>query len=441
MRAIRDHQVIALLIVASMLAQCAYQQRINQPTQANNKTNRTPSRVAASCDLGDCYPATGDLLIGRTKFLSTSSTCGIDNPERYCVLGTTPDSTKCFVCDSRESYDPVVNNKSHMVENIVSRKQTDRFDRWWQSENGVESVQLRFDLEAPFAFTHIIMTFKTFRPAAMIIEKSSDFGRTWKPHGYFASNCAESFPDISTYLPKNLEDVYCESKYSSDTPSTKGEIVFKILPPTLIQTRDPYSKGVQDLLRITNLRVNFTKLHTFGDDLLDTRDEIREKYYYALYEMVVRGSCLCNGHSNKCMPVKDARYDSDTAGMVHGQCVCQHNTDGVNCERCLPLYNDRPWMAARAGKTNECKRCECNNHATECHFDETVFRDKGQTSGGVCDSCQHNTYGINCEKCKEDFWRDPKKGIDDAHTCKRNKNFLSFFFYFCLDITIKFDSL
>ena len=195
--------------------------------------------------------------------------------------------------------------------------------------------------------------------------------------------------------------------------------MFRILPPTLVQSRDPYSSEIQDLLKITNLRVNFTKLHTFGDNLLDNRDEIAEKYYYALYEMFVRGTCLCYGHASKCIQVEGVQYDSDTNGMIHGQCQCTHNTAGVNCEQCLPLFNDREWKPARNGQTNECKKCECNNHARKCHFDANVFNETLGVTGGVCNNCEHNTHGRNCELCKENHFRDPYLPINDIYTCKR----------------------
>lgn len=69
---------------------------------------------------------------------------------------------------------------------------------------------------------------------------------------------------------------------------------------------------------MTNIRVNFSRLFTLGDTLLGRkRRNPEDKYYYALYNMVVRGSCFCNGHASQCTPVDEGRGDVFTqAGMV-----------------------------------------------------------------------------------------------------------------------------
>ncbi|KAF7666905.1 hypothetical protein LDENG_00088500 [Lucifuga dentata] len=376
------------------------------------------ARFQDDCDFGTCNPRLGDLMVGRAAQLSATSTCGLHGPQNYCIIGYLEEEQKCFICDSTLPFDHHSNPNSHRIDNIITTFDPNRKMRWWQSENGVHQVSIQLDLETTFQFSHLVLTFKSFRPAAMLVERSKDFGRTWKVFRYFADDCELHFPWASTEPADSVDDVVCDGRYSGSEPSTDGEVVLKALDPTF-EIENPYAPQIQDLITMTNIRVNFTRLFMLGDTLIGRRRRHPlDKYYYAVYDMVVRGSCFCNGHASQCMPVDGGRGDVFTQpGMVHGRCVCQHNTAGENCERCLDFHHDAPWRPGGEHGTQICRRCNCHGHSDSCHFDPARYEATGGVSGGVCDGCRHERAGPQCEHCRPFLYQDPQRAPDDPHAC------------------------
>lgn len=142
-----------------------------------------PFNPASRCAGNACSPPVGNLASGRT--LHTQSLC--------------------------------CSNSSLMADDPFLHP-----DTWWES--GVTAAgedEIHLDLEDRFCLTHVVMVFRSPRPAAMTLERSQDFGRTWETLKVFAENCSSAFG-----LPDDVsqQEALCTSRYSSAMPCTGGEV-------------------------------------------------------------------------------------------------------------------------------------------------------------------------------------------------------------------------
>ncbi|NWV62794.1 LAMB3 protein, partial [Malurus elegans] len=172
-----------------------------------------------------------------------------------------------------------------------------------------------------------------------------------------------------------------------------------------------YSQAIEKLGPFTNLRINFTELPH-----VPRQGYHAPSTFYAVTELQVLGSCFCHGHAERCGPGGN-QHGTLSPQQVPAHCVCQHNTAGPNCERCAALYNARPWAPAEDSDPHECQRCDCNGHSSSCHFDPELYRASGGASGGVCDNCQHNTEGNNCERCATNYFRNQQQELSHPEAC------------------------
>ncbi|XP_035997428.1 basement membrane-specific heparan sulfate proteoglycan core protein isoform X6 [Fundulus heteroclitus] len=85
------------------------------------------------------------------------------------------------------------------------------------------------------------------------------------------------------------------------------------------------------------------------------------------------------------------------------ECRCPPGYTGLSCELCSSGFErvpGGPYLGTCAG-------CNCNGHATAC-----------DPISGHCLSCQHNTEGPQCGRCRSGYFGDPTRGRpDDCKPC------------------------
>ncbi|XP_066933957.1 laminin subunit gamma-1-like [Clytia hemisphaerica] len=331
--------------------------------------------VTSQCaDQLPCFAAPLDISKNEGFNLNINSLCG-SPPEDFCA------GVDCnFKCDGN---DPT---NSYSPSRITDAYELETF---WKSRNFDEPVTMVFDFGSKMILHQITITFQFEFPNGLYIQKSSDDGTTYLTLMYYAIRCNDTF-QLAEANKYNRLDVLC-FKLNPTSNQQLYQISYAPRRDNYVATEVLKGGIVRDYYIATNVKIileEFFKPSDFNPNVAD-----RRKFYFAIRDVDIQASCYCNGMSNQC-------DDKD-----FGKCVCQKNTEGNNCERCKPLFNNKPWTFGQA-----CDGCTCNNHASSCFYNAA----KGV---GVCQNCIHNTKGDECDECKSGFFRNTTFLISSPEAC------------------------
>ncbi|XP_050954118.1 netrin-G1 isoform X2 [Labeo rohita] len=369
-----------------------------------------------------CQPEAADM----TKYLKVyldppNITCG-DPPETYCTLENP------YMCNNE--CDAATEELAHPPElmfDFEGRNPT----TFWQSSSWKKypkplAVNITLSWNKTIELTDdIVITFESGRPEQMVLEKSLDYGRSWQPYQFYATDCLDAFTmepkTVKDITQHTLLDIICTEEYSrgyvwKNDKTVRFEIKDRFAlfaGPKLHNMASLYgqldtTKNLRDFFTITDLRIRLLRPAT-GATMVDENNLSR--YFYAISDIKVHGRCKCNLHANSCI------FDKERL-----TCECEHNTTGPDCGRCKRNYQARAWSAGSylpipKGTANICLpnsvgpvNCECFSHSNRCSYIEVL-------NTVICVSCKHNTRGQHCQLCKLGYYRNASAELDDENVC------------------------
>ncbi|KAJ0012022.1 hypothetical protein NQD34_012997 [Periophthalmus magnuspinnatus] len=309
-----------------------------------------------------CQPEATDM----TKYLRVTLdppniTCG-DPPETYCALENP------YMCNNE--CDALTEELAHPPELMFDFEGRNPTTFWqstsWKKYPKPLQVNITLSWNKTIELTDdIVLTFESGRPEQMVLEKSLDYGRTWTPYQFYATDCLDAFTmepkTVKDLTQRTLLDIICTEDYSrgyvwKNDKTVRFEIKDRFAlfaGPRLHNMASLYgqldtTKNLRDFFTITDLRVRLLKPAT-GATMVDENNLSR--YFYAISDIKVQGRCKCNLHANSCV------FDKGKLG-----CECEHNTTGPDCSRCKKHYHGRAWSVGSylpipKGTANICEGC------------------------------------------------------------------------------------
>ncbi|XP_074661048.1 usherin-like [Tubulanus polymorphus] len=312
---------------------------------------------------------------------------------RYCIRNGVPND---------KTADEVVrlNNYSHPLGYLNDGDSS----TFWVSSD-LNEVTLTVDLLDQFQIFYVVLTFYSPMSQSIIIERMKDSASPWTRWQLYATDCKKEFNVANNGQLNTPNAVNCIQIGSQYVPAlmNQGNVTFNLLsqyPGERPGYMDFYNTPqLKDFVLAEKVRVTL-------------KGHLSQLYlYYGLFQYIIIGRCQCNGYAKSC----------DLSALPY-KCQCDplSNTEGSRCDRCKPLFNDKPFKSGMQDKAFNCKPCRCHNHASSCRYDaslDSAPNNHDAGGGGVCINCQHNTTGRLCDVCVRLYYRDYGKSLELQNVC------------------------
>uniref|UniRef100_A0A8C1EQU2 Vav 3 guanine nucleotide exchange factor b n=1 Tax=Cyprinus carpio carpio TaxID=630221 RepID=A0A8C1EQU2_CYPCA len=247
-----------------------------------------------------CQPEATDMTNYLTVSLDPPNiTCG-DPPEMYCALENP------YMCNNECDAD--TEELAHPPELMFDSEGRNPTTFWqstsWKKYPKPLQVNITLSWNKTIELTDdIVLTFESGRPEQLVLEKSLDYGRTWQPYQFYASDCLDAFTmepkAVHQLTPSTMLEIICTEAYSTGyvwkyDKTVRFEIKdrFALLAgPRLHNMASLYgqldtTKNLRDFFTLTDLRIRLLRPAT-GATMVDENNLSR--YFYAISDIKVQG--------------------------------------------------------------------------------------------------------------------------------------------------------
>lgn len=90
----------------------------------------------------------------------------------------------------------------------------------------------------------------------------------------------------------------------SNRPS-RLQVIYRALPPS--SQVDPFGAAAQHQLMLTNLRLRLLQPQPCPCRATQPGGAALPSQHYAIYDFILKGSCLCHGHAEQCVPAPGSK--------------------------------------------------------------------------------------------------------------------------------------